>query len=173
MLEVLFKTQKWLAMEIRYNDGEIAAFISEPKQLPDNYMKILLPDAEKCQNQRTVDITGNNGYVFRIFVKKHHKYEENFSIGFGVKRNNSKDIFILKRYNCKQQHTNFLESETIFGYHIHTATQRYQEIGRKSEGYAEQTTRYNNALGALKCLIADCNFKKPPVDQYELFEVTA
>ncbi|MDE0397110.1 MAG: hypothetical protein OXL96_04825 [Candidatus Poribacteria bacterium] len=47
------------------------------------------------------------------------------------------------------------------GYHIHFATERYQERGYDEETYAEETDRYNNLEGALQCLIQDANFELP------------
>jgi hypothetical protein len=42
--------------------------------------------------------------------------------------------------------------------------------GKKPEGYAEATSRYENCEQALKCLIQDCNvlgFDEPQLDLFE------
>lgn len=67
--------------------------------------------------------------------------------------------FILKRYNGKShQHTNKIEQNTFYDYHIHTATIRYQELGGNIEGYAEVTTAYSTLEGAWKRMETECNF---------------
>ena len=52
-----------------------------------------------------------------------------------------------------------LEGNKFYDFHIHFATQRYQDTNRKEESYAEETTRYSDIKGALSCLINDCNIK--------------
>ena len=66
---------------------------------------------------------------------------------------------ILKRYNGKShQHTNKIERETFYDYHIHTATARYQEFGGDEDGYAEISSAYSNLESALKCMEKECGF---------------
>jgi hypothetical protein len=40
-----------------------------------------------------------------------------------------------------------LENGKFFDFHIHYATQRYQDAGRKEESYAEGTDRYSTSEG--------------------------
>ncbi len=49
----------------------------------------------------------------------------------------------------------------VTGFHIHTATERYQVNSVREEDYAEPTKRYADVNGALKCLFADANFEDP------------
>ena len=81
----------------------------------------------------------------------------------------SNQLFKLRRYNGKSHsHTNKIEKNSMYNFHIHTATQRYQKIGMKEESYAEETTRYADLRGAINCLIADCGFVLPPELQMEM-----
>lgn len=57
---------------------------------------------------------------------------------------------------------NKIEKQKILGYHIHYATERYQRIGYDEDTFAEETDRYDNFEGALRCLIQDGNFQLPP-----------
>jgi len=42
----------------------------------------------------------------------------------------SNQLFRLRRYNGKShEHTNTIEADKFYNYHIHTATERYQELG--------------------------------------------
>ena len=54
-------------------------------------------------------------------------------------------------------------------FHIHLATERYQEIGAREDTFAEPTDRYSDIEGALACLIADANFDMSPDSQRALF----
>lgn len=66
-------------------------------------------------------------------------------------------------------HTNFLDDNVRFrGFHIHTATERYQKITDKVEHFAEITTRYADLDGAVECLLTDCGFRAP-IEESPLF----
>ena len=58
----------------------------------------------------------------------------------------------------------------FYDFHIHVATERYQEFGTREDAYGEPTDRYGDFHGAVRCLIADANFDVPPEPQSELFE---
>ena len=94
----------------------------------------------------------------------------NFSVILGVKVPLPKKLFRLKRYNGHYHlHTNTIEDQEVEGFHIHTATDRYQVNGPREETYAKPTQRYNDVNGALKCLFADANFEDPYALQDTLF----
>ena len=63
------------------------------------------------------------------------------------------------------EHTNRIEGITFYDFHIHTATERYQEAGYAEEHYAETTNRYADLNGAIQCLFQDCAFELPPGTQ--------
>ncbi|MDE3258831.1 MAG: hypothetical protein OYM47_13425 [Gemmatimonadota bacterium] len=58
----------------------------------------------------------------------------------------------------------------FYDFHIHVATERYQELGTREDAYADPTDRYGDYQGALRCLIADANLEVPPDLQVDLFE---
>ena len=69
-------------------------------------------------------------------------------------------LFRLKRYNGdSHEHTNKIEDNQFDGFHIHTATERYQKRGFQPEGFAESTTKYSDWQTALKVMIKENNFK--------------
>ena len=80
-----------------------------------------------------------------------------------------RNFFRLKRYNGNHEHSNTIEDEKVNGFHIHTATERYQVNSVREEDYAELTQRYTDVNGALKCLFADANFEDPNALQDTLF----
>jgi hypothetical protein len=79
-------------------------------------------------------------------------------------------LFRLRRYNGKShEHTNTLESETFYDFHIHMATERYQDSGLREDAFAQVTARFADFQGAVKYMLADCGFDVPADPQFELF----
>ena len=71
-------------------------------------------------------------------------------------------IFRLLRYNGRSHpHTNTIEGDRFYDFHIHKATERYQKKGQKEESYAEVTDRYRDLDGASICMIKDAEFEDP------------
>ena len=62
-----------------------------------------------------------------------------------------------------------LRADRFYDFHIHLATQRYQEIGSREDAYAEITDRYTDIDGAIQSMFEDAGFEVPPVDQPLLF----
>ena len=52
---------------------------------------------------------------------------------------------------------------------IHTATERYQEVGSREDAYAEATDRYSDLAGAVDCMLEDVGFCAPISDQLSFF----
>lgn len=86
-----------------------------------------------------------------------------FSVILGYKVPGLNTVFRLRRYNGKSHvHTNAIENETVRGFHMHFATERYQKFGGlKEDGFAQETSRYWNLESAIDCLIEDCGFASP------------
>jgi hypothetical protein len=79
-------------------------------------------------------------------------------------------LFRLRRYNGKShQHTNGIENETFYNFHIHRATERYQDLGMREDTFAEATERYGDMEGAIRCMLSDCGFVPPDDGQGRLF----
>lgn len=153
-------------------DQEIKAFIEERKVLPDNWLNNFKTRENRGFKEHYQDITGEDGNTFRLIVKVGDFNKSVFSVVLVLKRpeKNNDNYFFLLRYNgCNHQHTNDIEGESMTGFHIHTATERYQKI-KKVEGYAQPTTRYSNVNQALKCLLEDANFDESTMLQQSLFE---
>jgi len=94
-----------------------------------------------------------------------------FSVILAYRPPKSNQLFRICRYNGKShEHTNSIEMETFYGYHIHIATERYQEIGAREDAYAQQTDRFSDYQQAVKCMFDDCGFELPVNLQGSLFE---
>ena len=151
-------------MDIKYTDQQIAELINERKVLPDDW-RIQL---DKNNN---VYVIGDSGNRFRIITNLNEKYPSDFSVILAVIDPRTGAVFRVLRYNGmpKRPHNNKIEKQKIYGYHIHSATERYQERGYDEETYAEETDRYSNLEGALQCLIQDANFELPSQLELRLF----
>ena len=119
-------------MSIIFTDQEIKAFIQERKVLPDNWHNKFKKRMNRGYTEQYQDITGEDENIFRIIVKRGDYSKVLFSAILVVRIPNSKEYFPLCRYNgSNHQHTNEIEGESITGFHIHTATERYQ--GKKTQ----------------------------------------
>ena len=117
-----------------YTDKEINAFIQEHKVLPDNWASMFRERMNKGFREHHQDITGEEENIFRIIVRKGDFSVSNFSVILVVRIPNSKEYLPLCRYNgSNHQHTNKIERELITGFHIHTATERYQKKRKSSD----------------------------------------
>lgn len=93
-----------------------------------------------------------------------------FSIILAVRPPRSNQFFRLRRYNGKShEHTNHIEGESFYDFHVHLATERYQDLGTREDAYAEPTERYSDFRGAVQCLIDDVNLEISPETQSDLF----
>ena len=156
-------------MEPIFSDQEIAALIKERKILPNERRNKFRKRMNRGSNEYLLNITGEEGNKFRVIVRMSVSDELNFSVVLGVKVPPPKKFFRLRRYNSNHEHTNTIEDEKVNGFHIHTATERYQVNSVREEDYAEPTERYTDVNGALKCLFADANFEDPNALQDTLF----
>lgn len=79
-----------------------------------------------------------------------------------MSHNDSNALFRLRRYNGKShEHTHRIEGLTLYDFHIHLATKRYQARGLREDSYAEPTERYSDLRSAIRCLLSDCGFVMP------------
>ena len=144
-------------MAIAYTDCEIASLVSERKPLLGDWRTLLRYRTKPGHDEWNSELVGENGNEFQIIMRRSKVNPLNFSVILAVYVPRSYRLFRLRRYNGKSHiHTNKIENETFYGYHIHMATERYQMYRRGHEdSYAEVTDRYNEINGALACLCVD------------------
>ena len=153
-------------------DKEIQALLDEPKPLPADYQRRLVARPKRGHSEVELAVQGDGGSDFRIIVRQSLANPLDFSVILGYCPPNSNQVFRLRRYNGKShEHTNTMERETFYGFHIHQATERYQASGNREDTFAEPTDRYADVRGAIDCLIADCSMQLPPEARAPLFEV--
>ena len=157
-------------MAVNLTDPEIAALIAEVKPLPDNYQQKIQTKPKRGHRERELDLVGANGSGFRLILRESAFNPLDFSVILAWLPAQSTSSFRLCRYNGKShEHTNALESQKFYEFHVHRATARYQQSGLREDSFAEPTTRYQDFAGALNCLIQECGFQMPPNNQTGLF----
>lgn len=158
-------------MATSLTDAEIAALIAEAKPLPDDYLGRVQTKPKRGHRERELDLDGAYGNKFRLILRQSSLNPLDFSVILAWIPPHSSTPFRLCRYNGKShEHTNTLDSQTFYGFHIHRATERYQRSGLREDSFAEPTTRYQDFGGALRSLIQDCGFALPANQHPDLFE---
>ena len=130
-----------------------------------NEEKIILPKDFKPsfkvkdnQNVFETEIQATSGNIFKIIVRQNQINPLNFSVIFGIILDGK--LFRIRRYNGdSHEHTNKIEMDSVEGFHIHIATERYQERGFQPEGYAEPTNKYSDWQSAFKLMLKESNIK--------------
>ena len=157
-------------MAARYTDSEIQQLLAERKLLPDEYRKKLKPREKRGHREAELSLAGAAGVEFRLIARQNSLNILDFSIILAVCPAGSNQLFRLRRHNGKShEHTNQIEANTFYDFHIHMATERYQELGMREDAYAEATDRFGDFDSALHCLMEDCGFATPPDPNLRLF----
>lgn len=157
-------------MGIQLNDSSILGLILEPKSLPVDYRDRIRIRPKRGHSERELDITGDDSSEFRLILRQSQFNHLDFSVILAFRPAGLGQLFRLRRYNGKShEHTNTLEGIRFYNFHIHTATERYQESGLREDSFAEETDRFQDFNGAIRCMLADCGFQIPLDPQRDLF----
>jgi len=142
-------------------DSEIDNLLREEKILPKDYPRRLKtkPKSGFQHEQRELTIQGENGHTFAIILRKNRLDFLDFSIILRYQDNNTGIWYNLVRYNGKHSHTNRIEGNTFHDFHAHYATQKYQEVGLRIEGFAKVIKTYTTFDEAIDAFIKDFNFQ--------------
>lgn len=152
------------------SDEEIQSLLQEAKPLPEDFRGEMILRPKRGHMEFDLDLVGANGSEFRIVARRSNVNHLDFSVILAYRVPLSNQVLRLKRYNGKShEHTNPIEREAFYGFHIHTATERYQQTGNREDTYAEVTARYANIEEAIRCLFEDCAFIVPEEPQRKLF----
>lgn len=118
--------------------------------------KKLRPDVQKGSKRWNLELYSDDGRCFTMYVRQNMKNEDAFSCGLSTEFEGN--TVTLARYNgCCHEHTNSIEkNELDFVCHIHSATEKYAKAGLKIDGFAQETDRYTTLIGAIRCMINDC-----------------
>lgn len=148
-------------MTLMLTDREIASFLAERKILPRDYMARMQVKPKRGHKERDFGITGDEGNDFRLVIRQAIINPHDFSAILMYCPRDTNQTFRLRRHNGRShEHTNKIEGDTFYEFHVHMATERYQELGAKEDSYAEPTDRFTDLGGAIDCLLADCSFDR-------------
>ena len=151
-------------------DADIQALISVPKSVAADFRQRVVPKPKRGHSEVDLDLQGEDGSEFRVVVRRSNINPLDFSLILVYKVPGSSAALRLRRYNGKShEHSNPLESERFYDFHVHTATERYQRTGNREDSYAETTDRYSSLEEAIACLIEDCGIALPDDPQTQLF----
>lgn len=159
-------------MTIRLNDDEIARLTSERKALAPDYRDRIRTKPKRGHSERELDVIGDATSEFRLIFRQSQFNPLDFSVILAYRPPKSNQLFRLRRYNGKShEHTNTLDDETFYDFHIHVATERYQEeSGLREDSFAQPTSRFADFRGAIRCMLDDCGFEVASDPQGELFD---
>jgi hypothetical protein len=158
-------------MPVSLTDTEIQHLLAEPKRLPEDFRNRVVPKLKRGHKEQELDLRGQSGSEFRLIVRQNSFNVLDFTAILAYRPPRSNKLFRLRRCNGRHVHTNKLEGNAFDGFHIHMATERYQQAGfEKEDAYAEPTDRYSDLAGATECLLRDCSFVFPTSGQGDLFE---
>lgn len=157
-------------MAVLFTDEEIAELITEPKLLQKTYSSLLRLKQKRGHKEQEIEIEGEEGNTFVLIFRQNSINPLNFSIVLAHRPENSNRLFRLRRYNGKHgEHTNSIEGNSFYDFHIHTATERYQYLGLREDTFAEPTGIYSDIYGAFELLLNECGFELSDNSQKSLF----
>lgn len=114
---------------------------------------------QRGSKRKTFDLEGPQSERFQMYVRQNLRIPEGYSCGLLFLHPSGEKVTLIRYNGSDHEHSNPLEQGTPipFECHIHRATERYIEAGRKAEHYAETTDRYVDLAGAIRALVHDCN----------------
>jgi hypothetical protein len=149
---------------------EIDALLAESKPLPDDFQDQIRLRDKRGHREQQLGVSGVDGSEFLVILRQSLTNPLDFSAILAYLLPGSNQLFRLRRYNGRShEHTNVLERAHFYGFHIHAATERYQESGLREDAYAEPTHAYGDYQGAVRTLFAQCGFEVPQDPQATLF----
>ena len=137
-------------------DLEIQSLLELPKMIrKKDAKKLAFIDEEISGGDRRFDVKLLSESKIPMHLRGRLSVDDptTFSVILSLEGADSGSDFILMRCNGSHRHHNYIERTLIRGMHIHVATERYIELGRKNEGYAEPTNEYSDFDGALDCMM--------------------
>ena len=159
-----------IEVAVTYTDVEITLLVKESKPLPADWRTLTRLHSKRGHKENSLDLSGVDGNQFRLILRQNNANPLDFSIILAVRVPQSNRLFRLRRHNGRShEHTNSIEGGTFYDFHIHSATERYQELGSREDAYAEATDRYSDFAGAVDCMLADAGFDTPLGDQLSFF----
>ncbi|MGA3028390.1 MAG: hypothetical protein ABSF98_26890 [Bryobacteraceae bacterium] len=152
------------------SEDHIKSLIEERKSLPPQLCPLGTLTGRSHHKRKDFTIPSSSGNQFVVFVRLSTINMLDFSVILGYRLPHLHSVFRLRRYNGKSHyHTNVMENETFYDFHIHAATERYQQAGFSEDHFAKKTNRYHDLQGAIDLLLDECGFRSP-IEESPLFQ---
>ncbi len=149
-------------MPVMLADADIARLLRERKVLQTDVWKQAVPKPKRGHKESEVSLKGDGGSEFRLIMRESMFTPLDFSVILAYLPPKTNELFRLYRCNGKShEHTNKIERETFYGFHVHMATERYQALGLDEDAYAKPAAHYSDFHGALGHLLDQCGFVRP------------
>ena len=150
----------------RVADADVKVFLSSRKYLSQKDIDSLrhpsIPNGAETRYLRSkINVRDDFENRFEVFVRVNNEIPGDFSVGVIYRPEGYDKGIVLRRYNGNSHsHTNKIEREKIVRkFHIHEATERYQDAGYKAEDYATISTGYSTYQEAIDRMIDECNLR--------------
>jgi hypothetical protein len=138
-------------------DAEIQALLVERKVLPNGF-KLKQRKSKKIHHDEHEAVIKGTDHEFKIITRRSRLNPLDFSVILCTMINNKE--FRLKRYNGNSNpHRNFIEKTALKGFHVHTATERYQLAGVEEDWFAVACSGYSDCKGAFELMKRENNFE--------------
>lgn len=139
------------------SDEQIAALLATKKRVTNPGTRWKL---QRGSNQKNYMLEDADGQKFTLFLRQNVRLLESFSCGILYQAPNGTSITLTRYNGSDHEHGNPLDGQKLEPQcHIHVASARYMEAGRKSEHHATPTDRYADLNGALRAIVSDCNIE--------------
>lgn len=137
-------------------EREIERLITMPKRIIESSSKEFSEEYQHFRRDfKLQSIDGN--YKFRMFIRKHKEFQENFSIGLDLLPSPDKGMPLIR---CNGPHyvtEDILKPSPHYDYHIHMIKNDDIEKDIRKLSFAEITDRYNSYEEALDYFIKRTN----------------
>jgi hypothetical protein len=139
---------------ISLSQEKIDNLLSMMKTVKNPHARVVIKGQHEQVNYYLI---GSDEETFNLYTRQNVNDSEDFSCGLSW-NTPSGDVLTLARYNGPSHpHKNQIENQKLdFVCHVHKITTHYVDAGKKAEGFAEETDRYETLSGALHCLVTDC-----------------
>jgi len=146
------------------SDGDIESLLKMPKRVTNPGAKWSTKPGHRQKNY-TVK---SDEYDFRLYLRQNLNDEEDFSCGLSVIKPDGQPLTLIRFNGSSHVH-----GEIAYHCHIHRASERAMQAGKKPERHAEKTDEYTTLEGALYTLVKMCSVSgltglKP--DQPDMFD---
>ncbi len=138
-----------MATSRHYSDEELAGLRSAPKRVTNPRARWTEKPGHRQRNFQACN-QQDESVRFSIYQRQNVRDDNDFSCGIEYIPSVGARL-TLARYNGPSH----CHSDIVYRPHIHRTTARAIAAGKKPESEANETDRYTNLEGALKCLVED------------------